>query len=460
MRLELYDYQKYCRDHILATPGAGLFLDMGLGKTAITLDAIRILKYERFLIDRVLVIAPKKVAESTWQDEVGKWDTFGCLRCATVLGDQKARIAALNTPADIYIINRDNVAWLVRYYKQDWPFDMVVCDELSGFKNPSAKRFKTLAAVRSKISRFVGLTGTPTASRRPLLDLWSQVYLIDGGAALGDRFTHFRDRYFTAGRRNGYVVYDWVPRPGAREEILQKIGGVCLSMRSEDYITLPPLVVQDIPVTLSGKAKAAYERMERSLVLDLPEGDVSALSAAALSNKLCQLANGAIYDDEGHAHEVHNDKLAAFNELLEGLDGASVLVFYAYKHDLSRLQAALMGLNRRVMTLSGAEEAEAWNRGEVDVLLAHPASCAYGLNLQHGGRHIIWFGLPWSLELYAQANKRLHRNGQDGTVFVHRLVAKGTRDEDIATALAQKSDAQDYVLSSLKARIDKCRLGG
>ena len=448
-----HPYQRYCIDRVVKDQAIGLFLDMGLGKTVITLSAIMELKYGRFAVNKVLVIAPKKVAEATWQQEASKWEFLRNLRFATVLGSAKNRIKELYRPADIYVINRENVDWLVDYYKNDWPFDMVVVDESSSFKSHRAKRFKALASIRPHIRRIVELTGTP--SPNSLMDLWSQLYLLDGGARLGKYYTHFRDRFFDPGKRTREVIYSYDPKDGAQQSIMGRISDICISMKASDYLQLPDCIIDDIPVELDAKAKKAYNQLERDMVLALPDGDIDVASAAGLSNKLQQLANGAVYDDEHGVHEVHNCKLEAFLELLEKLNGQHALVFYNFKHDLSRIQDALKTSKLRVRVFQGAEEEKDWNSGKIDVLMAHPASTAYGLNLQNGGHHIIWFGLNWSLELYQQANKRLHRQGQQEPVIIHQLVCRGTRDDDLVGALDWKDKAQDYVLESLKARIKK-----
>lgn len=451
-----HQYQQYCMNRIVQDPAVGLFLDMGLGKTIITLSAINELKYGQFQVKKVLIIAPKKVAEATWQREAAKWDNVRHLRISTVLGSTSKRIRALHTPADVYIINRENVVWLVDYYKNDWPFDMVVADEMSSFKNHRAKRFKALAAIRSHITRLVGLTGTP--SPNGLSDLWSQVYLLDQGERLGKYFTHFRERYFEPGRRCREVVYSYDPKEGAEKAIMDAISDICVSMKSEDYLELPEIVYHDVPVALSTKAQRDYNELEKKMVLDLGDNHIlDVTSAAALSNKLQQLANGAVYTDSGAWQEIHHDKVEAFMELIEQLNGKHAIVFYNFRHDLDRLIAALQKTNLRVRQLQTSVDELDWNAGKVDVLLAHPASTAYGLNLQDGGNHVIWFGLNWSLELYQQANKRLHRQGQKNRVIVHQLICEGTRDEDLASALLMKDAAQQYVMDSLKARVDKYR---
>ena len=453
-------YQQHCINQIIEIKKLGLFLDMGLGKTVTTLTAIKELKYNRFQVRRVLVIAPKKVAEGTWTKEAAKWDHTKMLRVSPVLGSQTKRIKALNTPADIYITNRENVVWLVDYYRNAWPFDMVVVDESSSFKSHSAKRFKALASVGERIERMVELTGTP--SPNGLDDLWAQVFLLDGGERLGKRYTHFRERYFQPDKRGADgMVYSYEAKPGSEEGILEKISDICISMKAEDYLQLPDITYHEVPVELDAKALKSYCELEREMVLQLPEDgeDISVTSAAALSNKLLQLANGAIYDEDRQVHEVHGCKLEAFTELIESLQGKPALVFYNYQHDRTRILKALEKTGLRVRELKTPRDEDDWNARRIDILLTHPASSAYGLNLQQGGNHVIWFGLTWNYELYTQANKRLHRQGQQEKVIIHHLVCSGTRDEDVMQALQRKDDVQNWVMESLKARIRRIKDG-
>ena len=406
------------------------------------------------------MIAPKKVAEGTWTKEAAKWDHTKMLRVSPVLGSQAKRIRALNTPADLYVINRENICWLVDYYRNAWPFDMVVIDESSSFKSHSAKRFKALAGIRSRISRMVELTGTP--SPNGLADLWSQVYLLDGGERLGKRYSQFRERYFQPDKRGADgMVYSYEAKPGTEESILAKISDICISMKAEDYLELPDLTYHEVPVELDKKSWRAYQDLERKMILELPEDDelISVTSAAALSNKLLQLANGAVYDEDRQVHEVHDCKIEAFLELVESLQGKPVLVFYNYQHDRERILKALEKSGLRIRELKTTQDEGDWNAGRIDILLTHPASSAYGLNLQQGGNHVIWFGLTWNYELYTQANKRLHRQGQVNKVIIHHLVSTGTRDEDVMTALKRKDDVQNWVMESLKARIRRIREG-
>jgi len=460
MEFRPHSYQRHCINKILETKKLGLFLDMGLGKTVTTLTAVKELKYNRFQVCKVLVIAPKKVAEGTWTKEAAKWDHTKMLRVSPVLGSQAKRIRALNTPADLYVINRENVCWLVDYYRNAWPFDMVVIDESSSFKSHSAKRFKALAGISSRISRMVELTGTP--SPNGLADLWSQVYLLDGGERLGKRYSQFRERYFQPDKRGADgMIYSYEAKPGTEESILAKISDICISMKAEDYLELPDLTYHEVPVELDKKSWKAYQDLERKMILELPEDDelISVTSAAALSNKLLQLANGAVYDEDRQVHEVHDCKIEAFLELVESLQGKPVLVFYNYQHDRERILKALAKSGLRIRELKTTQDEDDWNAGRIDILLTHPASSAYGLNLQQGGNHVIWFGLTWNYELYTQANKRLHRQGQVNKVIIHHLVSTGTRDEEVMTALKRKDDVQNWVMESLKARIRAIKEG-
>ena len=455
MIYEPYPYQQYCAARIVADAAVGLFLDMGLGKTVITLDAINTLRYDRWAVQRVLIIAPKKVAEGTWTKEAQKWEHLRHLRISAVLGSQQKRLRALATPADIYVINRDNVAWLVDYFKNAWPFDMVVLDESSSFKNSQSKRFKALKLVRSRINRLVELTGTPASNG--LIDLWAQIYLLDGGARLGRTLGQYRERFFDPDKRSRTQIFSYTPKDGSMEYIQQAIGDICVSMKAEDYLNLPDRMFDDVPVVLDDKARKAYRQLERDLLLELDEGQITAASAGVLTGKLLQLCNGAVYDSEKRPLAIHNCKVEAFLEVLEQLNGQHCLVFYNFQHDRDRLLAALEPLGLRVRVYQNAADEDAWNAGEIDVLMAHPASCAYGLNLQNGGHHIVWFGLTWSLEQYEQANKRLHRQGQRHPVIVHHLVVQGGMDEDVIESLRAKGDTQEAVMRALKARIRKVK---
>jgi len=444
-------YQRYCINRVLTDEALGLFLDMGLGKTVITLTAVNDLKYNRFAVGKVLVIAPKKVAEATWSKETEKWDHLKLLRVVPVLGSTTKRIRALNTPADVYVINRDNVAWLVEHYRNAWPFDMVVVDELSSFKNHQAKRFKVLTWVRPHIKRIVGLTGTPAPNG--LLDLWAQIFLLDQGQRLGKNITQYRARYF---ERN-YNGFGYTAKPGADDAIQQKIADICISMKAEDYLELPDAITNVIPVVLDDKAQKLYDQMEKELLLQIEDTEITATSAAVLTGKLLQLCNGALYDEDRNVHEIHDNKLEAFTELIEQLNGKPALTFYSYQHDLTRIKKALGKSGLQVREIRTPQDLDDWNARKIDVGLAHPASTAYGLNMQDGGNHIVWYGLPWSLELYQQANKRLHRQGQKQKVILHHLVVQGGADEDVMEALESKATTQDKLLNALKARIDKLK---
>lgn len=451
-----HGYQQYCIDRICNTPAVGLFLDMGLGKTAITLSAIKRLKYEMWCVKKVLIIAPKKVAESVWDKEAAKWKHLNSLRFAFVLGTAEQRRRALAETADIYLINRENTQWLVNYYGHDWPFDMVVLDESSSFKNHQAKRFKALKLERSRIKRIVELTGTPNP--HGLMDLWSQLYLLDGGERLGRTITSYRDTWFVPDKRNRTTIFSYAPKLGATEEIYNRISDICISMKSEDYLNLPDLIYDDIPVTLDKAAQKAYNRLERDTLLQVDDETViTAGSAATLRGKLLQLCNGAVYDEDGNTVIIHDCKTEALLETIEQLNGQHAIICYNFRHDKARLLEALGGINQRVAVYEGKEQEDEWNAGNIDLLLVQPASCGYGLNLQEGGHHIIWFGLTDSLELYQQTNKRLHRQGQPYPVIVHHLLVQGGTDEDVIKSLGGKADVQDSLLEALKIRIRKAR---
>lgn len=457
MKFEPHNYQRYCIQRMLQEPALALFLGMGLGKTVTMLTVINDLKYNRFQVRRCLVIAPKKVAEDTWTREQSKWDHLRLLRVVPVLGSLKGRTRALASPGDVYVVNRENVTWLVDHYRNDWPFDMVVIDESSSFKSHRAKRFKSLRSIRGHISRLYELTGTPASNG--YMDLWAQVFLLDGGKRLGRTITEYRNLYFVPGSRNATTIFSYEPRPGAAEEIQERIRDVCISLSAEDYLELPERVDNVRYVRLDARAQKAYDEMERQRILEFGDTVLDAGSAAALSNKLLQLGNGAMYDTRPDGTrkviEIHGNKVEAFMELVEELNGKPVLVFYNFQHDLERLERALRGSRLRVRRLEGSRDIEAWNGHEVDVLLAHPASVAYGLNLQQGGSDVVWFGLNWSLELYQQANARLHRQGQEHTVFIHHLVVAGSVDEDVMAALGKKGDCQAELLEALKARVGR-----
>lgn len=399
----------------------------------------------------ILVIAPLRVAENTWSAEIEKWDHLKNLKLSKVLGTPKQRADALKAKADIYIINRENVVWLIDYLGNNWRFKTIVIDELSSFKNPRAKRFKALRKLSLVFERVIGLTGTPAP--RSLMDLWSQIYLMDQGKRLGKTFTTFQRSYFTPGRRNGYVVYDWKINPGAEEEIHEKISDICMSLTAKDWLDLPERVEVTREVILTPKVMKNYRTFERDNLLQLLESEdpLVANNAGALTNKLTQYTNGAVYNEDKTYQEIHSQKLEALEELIEEANGQPVMVFYNFKHDLERIQKHLKGYEPRILKTS--KDIEDWNKKDIQVLLAHPASMGHGLNLQDGGHIIIWFGLTWDLELYQQANARLHRLGQDKAVLIHHIVAKKTVDEDIMKRLKNKDLTQQDLIEAVKARV-------
>ena len=448
-----HQYQEYATNKILGQEAVGLFLDMGLGKSVITLTAIDQLLFNYFDISKVLVIAPLRVAQKTWSDEIKKWDHLKHLRISKVLGSEKQRLAALQVNADIWIINRENVEWLADLYGKDWPFGMVVIDELSSFKSSKAKRFRALRKVRPCIKRIVGLTGTPAPNG--LIDLWPQVYLLDQGERLGKTVTGYRSRYFEPGKRNRTVIFSWDPKPGAEEAIYSKLEDLCVSMSAEDWLQMPERIDREVKVQIPEAARAKYDQLERDLLLPFAGGDITADTMAILSNKLLQMANGAVYDENGSTREIHQAKLEALDDILEAANGQPVLVFYNYQHDRDRILNHISAAR----VLDTEEDIEQWNQGKIPVMLAHPASAGHGLNLQAGGNIIVWFGLTWSLELYQQANARLYRQGQEKSVIIHHLVAEETIDEDVMSALAGKDVSQKALLEAVKARIESVRGG-
>ncbi len=449
MQYTPHSYQQRATDLVVSKKSVGLFLDMGLGKTVITLTAVNELIYDRFEVSRVLVIAPKRVAEDTWTREHAKWDHLRHLRVSKVLGSPEQRRRALAVDADIYVIGRDNVVWLVEQCRQSWPFDMVVIDELSSFKNPQAKRFRALRKVIPRASRVVGLTGTPSANG--LMDLWAEIFLLDRGERLGQTLGAYREKYFRPGARNGYVVFKWEPLAGAREKIEAAISDICVSMSAADYLRLPQRIDNLIPVKLSPQEMKQYKTMENEQLLHIDDEDVVALNAAAVMTKLLQIANGRVYSADGNVVQLHNAKLEALAEIIDTTD-SPVLVFYSYKHDLDAIRAAVP----TARTLDGPADIADWNAGRIRVLLVHPASVGYGLNLQEGGNVIVWYGLTWSLELYQQANARLYRQGQDKPVIIHHLIAEGTVDEQVMDALRAKNTSQAALMAALKERRTQC----
>ena len=450
-----YAYQRRAIDFVKETPYCALFLEMGLGKTVSTLTAFAEL-LDDCEVATMLVVAPKKVAEATWGDECAKWAHLQGLRVSVILGTEKQRLAAVKRPAEVYVTSRDLIAWLVARLGGAWPYDLLVLDELTSFKSNKAERFRAVRMVRPKCRRVVGLTGTPTPNG--LKDLWAQVYCLDMGERLGRTVTGFRGRWFNSYGKGG-ITYRLDPKKGAEGEILARIADITLTMQAKDYLDLPPLIEQDVVVDLSPVARKRYDTFERERVMEFRremEGkpqQVVAGSAAALMSKLMQFAAGAVYDEAGEAVEVHAEKLERLAELIEEAAGEHVLMFYQFKHDVPRIMAKLKGL--RVRKYEGADDLRAWNAGDVDVMLAHPASTAYGLNMQAGGHVIVWFGTGFNAELYTQAVARLYRQGQRHTTRVFRLVVRGTVDEDASRAVKNKLDSQTAVLTALKERMDK-----
>lgn len=445
-----HTYQAFTTNYIETHPQAAIILGMGMGKTIITLTAINNLIYDHFTVRKALIIAPLRVARDTWPQEINKWDHLTNLRTAVMVGDKHTREQALNTDADIYITNRENIPWLVDHVGHDWPFDMVVIDELSSFKNHQAKRFKALRKMRPHINRIIGLTGTPAPNS--LMDLWAQFALIDGGDRLGKFITRYRNQYFLPDKRNGAQIYTYKPRPGAEQEIYDAISDITVSMRTTDYLDLPEVTYTNHPVALSSPERAAYDRLKKDMVIQLGDDTIDAANAAALSGKLQQLASGAIYiDDEHNTTTVHARKLDALEDLIEQANGATVLVAYWFKHEASRI------LDRfpQARALATSQDFADWNKGKMPVGLIHPASAGHGLNLQTGGHILVWMTTPWSLELYEQTNARLHRQGQTEPVSIIHLVATDTIDTRVGAALSGKSVMQDALVDAVAAELNK-----
>lgn len=450
-----YDYQRTATRWILDNPFCGLFLDMGLGKSVVTLTAIQEM-IDDCEISTALVVAPKKVAETTWTTEAAKWDHLSSLRVAKVTGTEKQRRQALSGKADVYVIGRDNFVWLVGLYGGRLPFDVLVIDELTSFKNSKSQRFKAMRVARPTVSRVIGLTGTPAPNG--MIDLWGQMYCIDMGERLGKSVTRYRETYFETHRWNNIVVRCDLKK-GCEDTIRGLISDICLSMQARDYLQLPEIMIHTVPVELSPSVRKAYEKFEREKVLEFREehegepSNVLANSAAALMNKLSQFANGAVYDEERNVHEIHSEKVDRLGEIVESANGNSVLVFYQFKHDIPRIMKRLK--DYKVEVYEGERQLRDWNDGKIDVLLAHPASTAYGLNMQQGGHYIVWFGTGWDLELFLQANARLHRQGQRYPVTVYKLVGANTVDERASAALESKKARQQSLLDSLNYLIRK-----
>ena len=443
-----YAYQEYAENFILKNYGAGLFLDMGLGKTVITLTALEKLLRDYFDVCKVLIIAPLRPALETWPAELKKWDHLSGLRFSICIGSEAERIAGLNAAAEIYIINRENVAWLVDFYKKRWPFDCVVIDELSSFKSSNSIRFRALRRVRPIIKRVIGLTGTP--SPNGLLDLWAQVYLLDRGATFGQTKTGYREKYFEPDKRNAVTIFSWKLKPFAEEMIYERLTGRCVSMRSAEHLKLPALVYVNHEVELSKEVKQKYRQLEKEMFLPFADGDIDAGSAGILVNKLLQFCGGSVYDENGGVKKFHEEKLDKLEQLIEEANGSSVLVFYYYRHELLSLKARFPN----AVEVKERDAVTRWNAGEIPILLAHPASAGHGLNLQDGGHIAVWYNWTYNLEWYQQANKRLHRPGQKNTVLIHHIGVKGGLDMRVLTyVLSEKANAQEYLIQALKAEI-------
>ncbi len=452
MRYEPHDYQRYATEYIETHPCSAVLLDMGLGKTSITLSAIADLLFDSFQVHKVLVIAPLRVARDTWSAELKKWDAFRHLTYSVAVGTEAERRSALTRKADIYIINRENVQWLITESKLPFDYDMVVLDELSSFKNHQSKRFKALMQVRPKVKRIVGLTGTPASNG--LMDLWAEFKVIDMGKRLGRFITQYRLDYFLPDKMNGQIIYSYRPRPGAEASIYQKISDITISMKSTDHLPMPELVSSEYPVFLDDAERKTYDEMKKQFVLALPDGEITAANAAALSGKLSQLANGAIYSETGEFIGIHDRKLDALEDIIESANGKPLLVAYWFKHDLERIMKRLHAQRIPFSKLDSSDSIRRWNDGEIPVALIHPASAGHGLNLQSGGNTIVWFGLTWSLELYSQTIARLWRQGQNAeTVIVQHIVANDTIDEQILRALKAKDKTQAALIAAVKANL-------
>ena len=447
MRYEAHDYQKYATDFILTHPVAAVFLEMGLGKSVITLTALFDLILDQFLVRKVLVIAPLRVARDTWPTEIRKWDHLSGLTFSVAVGSETERKTALMQTADIYIINRENVDWLITKSGIPFDFDMVVIDELSSFKSWQAKRFKSLLKARPKVKRIVGLTGTPSSNG--LMDLWAEFRILDLGQRLGRYISHYRNAYFMPDKRNAEVIFSYKPLPGAEQQIYDRISDITISMKSCDYLKLPECVINEVPVVMDDKEMAVYDQFREDMVAKLKDTEIDAANAAVLSGKLLQMANGAVYDEEKNSHLIHDRKLDALEDLIEGANGKPVLIAYWYQHDADRIKARFP-----VREITTSKDIEDGNAGKISAAIIHPASAGHGLNLQSGGSTLIWFGLTWSLELYQQTNARLHRQGQSDTVVIHHIIAKGTIDEQVMSALRKKEKTQDALIDAVRANLE------
>lgn len=446
MRYVAHNYQNYAKDFILAHKVSALFLDCGLGKTITTLTAINELMYDSFEISKVLIIAPLRVAQSTWKDEIEKWDHLNLLRYSIAVGDEKERLKALKQNAGIYIINRENVDWLVNKSGIDFNFDMLIIDELSSFKSHTSKRFKSLLKIRPYFERVVGLTGTPSSNG--LMDLWAEFRVLDLGKRLGRYITHYRNEYFLPDKRNGAVIFSYKPQPNAEERIYRRLADMTISMKSTEHLKMPELILNDLEINLGEEDQIKYKKFKKEMVMTIQEKEIDAINAASLSNKLIQLANGSIYDEDKKFYEVHNKKLDKLEEIIESANGKPVLVAYWFKADKERIEKRF-----KVREIKTADDIKQWNKGMIDLALIHPASAGHGLNLQSGGSTLVWFSLTWSLELYQQTNARLYRQGQKDTVVIHHLITKNTIDEDIMKSIKRKDKTQEALMKAVKARI-------
>lgn len=444
MKYVPHEYQEYAKEFIVSRKVSALFLDCGLGKTVITLTAIWELLLDYFEIRKVIILAPLRVSRDTWRGELEKWDHLSGIEMSLVLGSEKERRSALNRRANVYVINRENVEWLVENYR--WDFDMVVIDELSSFKSHKAKRFKALKKVRPMVKWMVGLTGTPAPNG--LVDLWAEIGILDMGQRLGRFIGGYRERFFVPDKRSREMVFSYKPREGAEEAIYGLISDICISMKAVDYLEMPECIYNRVEVAMNEKEMKLYGQLEKNMLLPFAEGDIDAVNAAALSGKLLQMANGAVYDENGNVKHIHDRKLEALEDLVEAANGKPVLIAYWYQHDLDRIKR-----RTGAVALDTAEDMQRWNAGEIPVAVIHPASAGHGLNLQAGGSTLIWFGLTWSLELYQQTNARLWRQGQKETVVIHHLVTKDTLDEKVMAALEKKNCGQSALVEAVKARI-------
>lgn len=446
MQYNPHEYQTYATNFILEHPVAAVLLEMGLGKSVITLTAIYELMLNRFEVQKVLVIAPLRVARDTWPAEIEKWEHLTGLTYSVAIGTEAERLAALKSPAHLYLINRENVDWLITKSGIPFDFDMVVIDELSSFKSHAAKRFKSLLKVRPRVKRMVGLTGTPSSNG--LMDLWAEFRILDMGQRLGRYITHYRNNFFVPDKRNQQMIFSYKPRAGAEDAIYRLISDITISMKSADFLKMPECIINEVPVALSEKERSVYQTLKEDMVVDLKDEEVDAVNAAALSGKLLQMANGAVYNEEKDIIHIHDRKLDALEDLIEGANGKPVLVAYWYNHDLQRIKERFS-----VREIKTSQDIKDWNNGDIPVAVIHPASAGHGLNIQFGGSTIIWFGLTWSLELYQQTNARLWRQGQNDTVVIHHIIAKDTIDEDVMKALRKKEKIQSALIDSVKARI-------